>query len=227
MKLYQAQSEWLTLYNQLAETPIPGTFRAAAPFFSIPDPTPYNLASRPVLLVGQATRAGWFADSYENSRSQSISERVEERRCATKNFLTESEFKRYRNSGFWRMWKKLKRKTEAPVIWSNAAKIGALTGNPPWKAVDAQAELAICTLHAEIDEYKPQMLIFVTGYFARHEIVAPFLGLPKEIEKDGHGLIYTRKRNRDKPAILWTGHPGRQSSSTVEQWLDEALRLLK
>ncbi len=226
MKLYQVYAEWLALRDQLVEAPTPETSGLAAPFFSVPAPTPSKPTSRPIMFIGKATNGEWLSESYENCRSRLISDRIEERRNATKAFLTENKYKRYRGSGFWRMWKALKERTGAPVIWSNAAKIGAKNGNPSWEALEPQAELAINTLHAEVSEYRPQMLDFVTGYFARHEVVAPFLGLPIDQEKDSRGIVFTHRRSGDEPAVLWTGHPGRQGTQVIEQWVEEAVGLL-
>lgn len=225
MKLYQAYAEWLALRDQLVEAPTPETSGLAAPFFSVPDPTPSNPTSRPIMFIGKATNRNWFIDSYEDSRSLKIAKRIEERRSVTKTFLTDPQYRQHRISRFWRMWKKLREMTEAPVIWSNAAKIGAGTGNPGCETVERQAELAISTLRAEVNEYKPRMLIFVTGYFARYEIVAPFLGLPLDQEKDSRGTFYTRRRSGDEPAVLWTGHPG-WPGAPIGHWVEEAVELL-
>jgi hypothetical protein len=193
--------------------------RLAGPFLSIEDPTDQDPNAPRILLVGKATDGAWELKSF---LSTNVESQLHERREQTKAFLLSPKSR----PGFWTLWRALKAETGGAVIWSNVTKIGARTGNPDWKIVQAQADLSIEILRAEIETYRPALLFFVTDVFARHEIVSKLLDVPRDTEADSNGIFLARERKDGAPAVLWTAHPGRKPSALRSQWVERALDLL-
>jgi hypothetical protein len=227
MTLGQQEIKWIRLHDRFQTTCPVNCDQLAAPFLSVPDPTDSDPLAPAVLFVGKATRGDWFANSYVDSRSRTAQSRLKERRGVTTDFLKNPAFERYRSSGFWQMWKRVKALTGGAVIWSNVAKIGTKQGNPSWQLVEAEADLAIATLKAEVAHYRPRLIIFVTGEFARFEVVTKLLGVPKETSQDKHGIFLRRRGEPRNPAVLWTGHPERRDGDTIDRWLKEVRGLLR
>ena len=222
--LDEAQTAWIELHDRLRDLP-KNQGRLAAPFVSTPDPTPYDHSRPAVMLVGQATRGEWFAPNYERVRSRPLPERLRERRLATANFLTNPVYAKHRRSAFWRVLGRLKSLAGGQVIWSNVAKIGIRSGNPDWRLVVAQADLATATLQAEIDHYHPKLVVFVSGYLGRHEVLAPLLNIAREQSSDRNGIFHIRYPERNRPALLWTCHP-RSTRANPCAWLEVVTELL-
>jgi hypothetical protein len=80
-----------------------------------------------------------------------------------------------KTSAFWRFRNGLEQ-ISSPVIWTSLAKIGVQKVNPNWHLVREQSELVCQTLAAEIAEFKPALIVLVTGDFGRHEVVWPLFG---------------------------------------------------
>jgi hypothetical protein len=226
MTLNQMQKKWITFHDELCKGFAQNRCKLAAPFLSVADPTPCANSTPAIMLVGQATRGDWFYPKYEPKLLLPISERLLERRRATSAFLTDGAYARNRRSAFWIMWRRMKNLTRGPVIWSNVAKVGTWAGNPPWRVVAAQSNLAIATLNAEIETYNPRLIVFVTGYFGRHEIVSKLLKVSRDLTEAPNGIIYSRVRTRTRPAVLWTGHPRARQRQTLSKWHAKIDRLL-
>ena len=64
--------------------------------------------------------SAWYMDTFDEAKNKPISERIEEREDATRDFL-EYHANRHRSS-FWVLFRSLAR--DASVIWTNTAKIG-------------------------------------------------------------------------------------------------------
>ena len=227
MRFDQQQLEWIRLHDRFHRNCQIDYNSLAAPFVSVHDPRVSDSSAPTILLIGKATARDWFAASYEHWRSRSALDRLAERRSVTIDFITNPNYRRARSSGFWQMWKRLKDVTGGAVIWSNVAKIGTRRGNPNWRLVEAEAELAIATLKAEVEQYKPRLIFFVTGYFARYEVVVPFLAASMNTVQNEHGIFLRRGGGKGNPAVLWTGHPERKHRDTIERWLKEVRRLLR
>lgn len=226
MTLDRLQKEWIRSHDRFRKD-CPVRFSdVAAPFVSVGDPDVSGNSSPTILFVGKATGGDWFSGRYAQKVSMPLSDRLAERRETTSRFLTARRYAHNRATGFWRMLQALKEDTRGTVIWSNVTKIGTRRGNPPPALVEVEADLAIATLRAEVEDYDPQLIIFVTGYFARFEVVAPFLHVRKRTDHDSHWIFHCRRRAPGKPAALWTGHPQGKSRDVVDLWLKEARRLL-
>ena len=165
-QLRSVQSEWISKFDDIRrDWP-----NVACPFLSVPDPEQQRDSPPPILMVGQATSGPWFPERFRIQADLSVSEVVEERRETTRHFLTDSIYDPHKKrSPYWRLFKELKRRTGAPVIWTNVAKIGSTDGNPKWQLVVRQANLAERTLRAEIACYNPALVFLVTGSFVARQ----------------------------------------------------------
>jgi hypothetical protein len=201
----------------------------AAPFLSTSDPNFVGNRRSPILLVGQATKGNWFLPEFEKCRDRGapIHERAEDGRQYSSEFQTDGCYEEHKHSNFWQFHRRLRRSISAPLIWTNLAKIGVQKGNPGWKFVSEQSELAQTTLNAEIAHYKPSLVILVTGRFGRHEVVSNVFDVDRNKEKDSVGIFLSRNAAANSPAILWTEHPGRQRTEITMRWLDSAKSLYK
>jgi hypothetical protein len=112
-------------------------------------------------------------------------------------------------------------------VWTNICKIGVLRGNPTGEILRAQSELAVASLRSEIEMYRPRLVVFVTGDFGEQLVGAVVADCEQKTwqKERGHELFWWRKPIGNMPAILWAYHPGRKPLSTVETWIQQALRL--
>ncbi len=226
----EIELNWLSLFDSFGHPPVRG--RIAAPFLSVP-PADYDPIAVPsILYVGKATAGSWCRRSFLRSPT------VKERHQCTADFL-EGWVKTGRyNSAFWRFARALSERlavathsTIQPLqnlVWTNICKIGVLRGNPTGKILRAQSELAVASLRSEIKMYRPRLVVFVTGDYAE-QLVDGVVGdcEQKTWHKErGHELFWWRKPIGNIPAVLWAYHPERKSLSTLETWLQQALRLV-
>ncbi|MGD0730724.1 MAG: hypothetical protein ABR956_05630 [Terracidiphilus sp.] len=222
-QLLSIQSEWISEFDEIRKE----RGELACPFVSVPDPQHQRGSLRPILMVGQATSGPWFPERFRPLPNLSVFEVVEERRKTTLHFLTDPMYDPHKSrSSYWRLFKELKNRTSAPVIWTNLAKIGTIRGNPKWQLVKRQASLAIKTLRAEIACYNPALVLLVTGIFGRHEITTALVGLDRDTRSNEGGVFCSRSHTSSSPAILWTWHPARPPRGTrTSTWIEEAARL--
>jgi hypothetical protein len=220
VNLTELQVECLHRWEALRRAYGPGVL--AAPFFSVKtDAT--NRAQRPILLVGKATHKDWCLKSFEEALELSIPERLEGCRKTTQKWL---ELQRQSQSRmFWRFWKQIY-DIGPQVIWTNLAKIGTLKGNPPLNCIQDQSDLACRTLNAEVEEYKPQLIVLVSAGFAVREIVYPAFNTRsrnqwQEFKLEDKDDYCQLKGVPGRPTVLWFNHPQLKSAKLKNLWLEK------
>jgi hypothetical protein len=127
-------------------------------------------------------------------------------------------------SAFWRFRSSLQQISKS-VIWTNLAKIGVQSGNPKWRLVRKQRELACQTLAAEIEEYKPALIVLVTGDFGRHEIIWPMFGGHETWLGDTSTSYLWQERSSFHIPAMWTRHPDLKPGSELQLWLRKVREL--
>jgi hypothetical protein len=231
MSLQSFWYEWLELFRELESSQDVETASIAAPFLSVP-PKNYDPVSVPsILYVGKATAGHWDREGFLRSSD------MKERLLCTTRFLTEEVITREYRSAFWDFALRLslaaadRHKDEIEplqnLVWSNVCKIGTVAGNPKGKCYGRQRELAIRTLRAEIYEYRPKLLLFVTGGFGEDIIdEVTTCRTQTQWEKGQTNDFWWRDAVGQMPVILWTGHPERKSLNLLDIWQDQAAALL-
>lgn len=229
-KLKRLWSEWIDLHTVLSSGKRKNIQTPAAPFFSACSRA--KSKSR-ILLVGKATDGFWYGKEYQRSFMKSKEEAIHDRLLRNRNFAEIGGNRR----PFWQVFDRLASVNQeldrGSVIWSNIAKIGSLVGNPSGLLLSAQADLAERTLRAEIEEYDPKVIIFVTGSNdSMDRIIVRTLGVPIElwIRSEKHdrsaktpGVWWTGK----KPIALWTRHPQGARAHEIAYWVKKLQELGK
>jgi hypothetical protein len=210
------QKEWLKKFEKMSE----GVTDLTGPFLSIP-PRNYDPSRVPsVLYIGKAN-AGW--ECYST---------VKQLRQHTARFLKNGIIGGDYQSAFWRFALSLSDTVRggyqtAPLnnlIWTNICKVGVKKGNPSTKIFEMQRALGILTLRAELSEYRPRLVVWVTGDYGA-DVIGETIGDPehalwnRSLEKKG---FWWRNRSEDAPAMLWTYHPQGKTRETVNSWLEKA-----
>jgi hypothetical protein len=223
--LDEIQREWLELFFRLKD--IHGD-RIAAPFLSVP-PAKYDPASAPsVLYVGQATAGEWYRDEFCESPT------VDERRTRTTRFLEECVKTGCYRTAFWRFALNLSARFAEiasgaieplqNIVWTNISKIGVCSGNPRGACLKSQRELSIRTLRFEIKEYRPALIVFVTGNYGK-DVVGEIISDPDETRwmwECKNDWFWWRPSMDELPPVLWTGHPRSKSREEIQRWLEKA-----
>jgi hypothetical protein len=231
MSLKQLQEQWLTKWDEMHSTIAWPHITLAAPFFSV-HPDLGRVRSRPtILMVGKATHRSWYMDTFDGAKNKPISERIEEREDATRDFLEYHANRR--RSLFWVLFRSLA--MDASVIWTNTAKIGVCRPpdesksiNPWGPFLKAQEKLAENTLLAELQEYKPDLVFIVTGNDELNCIVDAVFE-PKDRWKKGSAVgkpFWFLRPSGGLPPVLHTGHPGFKTAIERNAWVDKAKELL-
>jgi hypothetical protein len=231
MSLQDLQGRWLEKWDEMREISRPHV-TLAAPFTSVDVD---RQLPQTIMLVGKATHGNWCMDSFEKARSKSELERVQERKDATINFLKDCA-PTY-PSAFWGFYRDLSKSIRANTIWTNIAKIGVCRPqgekksiNPSGPFLKAQKELAIETLAAEVLEYAPDLVLFVTaGDDPLDGIVTLVCGSEREWEKKSllaGNPVWIRRRSTNHPPVLCTGHPGYKSGAVRKAWIMETSELM-
>jgi hypothetical protein len=161
------EKQWLKKWDEMQSIKHP-TITIAEPFFSV-DITSVPPKNEPkILFVGKATHKAWFPESFLPTRPLPASCRIRERKWACMNFL--ENYPKDQRSAFWQFYRALGEHTGAKVIWTNVAKIGVKRPegedesiNPWGPFLDPQKKLAVRTLLDEIEEYKPALVVLLTG----------------------------------------------------------------
>ena len=219
-KLRQLSAKWLKLYRELyADDRLQP--RLAAPFLSVPPPG-YNRASGfSILLVGRATRGQWCGTTGPQAT-------VATTRDATRSFL-----KLDCSTPFWRFAQDLSVGIagicgDEPcnnlrnLVWTNICKLGEIQRNPRGKVFDRQRELAIETLRAEIETYRPNLIVFVSGEWGDQWVEEVVGETKKEPWRDAT-TYWWREAGGKRPAMLWTkNHPQGRSRQVIKGWLRKA-----
>jgi hypothetical protein len=219
MSLREIQFKWIDKFDEMRRTNIGD--RLAAPFLSVPGERDGSISFGPILLVGKATAGCWKLNEFLLNSSGPVDKRVAERLEATREHL--NSMKVHQPSAFWRFWKALGA-ISSPVIWTNQAKIGVTLGNPRGPCFTAQADLACETLQAEIDEYRPSLVV-IAGELATNEIILRVLGKRPLWNEPTEELCWI-DRNASRPTALWINHPERKPKRKVSCWLEKAQELI-
>ena len=174
-------------------------------------------AGSPILLVGKAPVGPWTRGNGDVQDTYDVTERL----SMTRSFLADQFGPKPSNNGsFWNFARDLRRVTHSgetnrstPIVWSNVAKITIdvkrpANPNPKGKYFDAQYELAIESLKAEVGAFRPKLIVFATADYGWSVIGEAILngvdGAPKHFPPDEE---WHRHRDRTSPAILWIRHP--------------------
>ena len=215
------------MHDELCASYDPEGRYLAGPFLSTPDPDQVEDTHFSIMLVGQATKGNWFLPQFEECRERklSIEDRVMQCREHTLDFQADGHYRKFKNSDFWRFMRDLKEALDTQVIWTNLAKIGLQYGNPRGQVLSDQSDLAIATLRAEVREYRPQLVVLVSGGFAVKEIVYPTFDTRTRNEwqefqleaKDDYCLLESTKIH---PTILWFNHPRGKSGHAKNRWIE-------
>ena len=216
MSLLELQSRWIEKFYEIRSR-FSDTPALAAPFLSVNDPQDEPAGLGSILLVGKATAGNWGLDHFLSMEGQSFEQRADERRAATLGHL--SNRRDHSTSAFWRFWKTL-HEIGSPVVWTNLVKIGVQRGNPDRKYIEAQSSLACATLKAEIDEYKPSLVVIAADY-AKEQITYPVFGERAKWTERDDGVCWI-DRTPSSPAILWTDHPQIKGKEILGSWLERA-----
>lgn len=215
--------EWIELHAVLERE----ISDLAAPFFSACSRTKCN---KRILLVGKATDRDWRADSYRDCLDRPIDEVIQERLRQNLDLVQS----RGNGKAFWNFFCRLADINSEfgldSIIWSNVAKIGRMRGNPRGKLLSRQVDLAIRTLRAEIREYHPALIFFVTGS-------DPVLSciIHRTLGTLDCNWIKSDERSADvpdvwwrsgEPAALWTRHPQGAHNKEKDYWVKRARKLI-
>ena len=238
MPLADLQEKWIGLFHQMRQKFGAG-IPLAAPFLSVALEGHDPASHQTILYIGKATR-GWGPEPLRDNST------VAECRQFTVGFFENSIILNTYHSAFWRFARRLKSLTgeEAKrpwrnLVWSNIAKLGAQYGNPNRRCLNYQAELAKQTLVVEINEYRPSLVVFVSGDFGQ-TIVNDALKSdelralePNEQNQQGAnvweerpGNVWLRKRYGNSPAFLRLAHPQGKPRERIDQWVEYAQALL-
>ncbi len=203
--------EWFDLYNLLSAKK--EYANQLAGLFVGHVPTGFADQPKKILYVGKATR-GQFrrpADTSDDPTNFDWTLQLHQKYAA-------ELFADLRCGGFWPFADKISKEMDSDsrsnLAWTNLCKMGMTTKNPSDKLIDFQKSLAIQTLRAEIDLYRPDLVVFVTNNFAKQILFEAVnaedieswskseMETPREVED-----IWWRRGRSDCPAILWMRHP--------------------
>jgi hypothetical protein len=203
--------EWIDLHSVL-DKGIPGSI--AAPFFSAA--CSQDCPNR-ILVVGKATDKDWWLGEYKKL-CKSPDQAVRSRLGHNREFVRRGG----NRSAFWRLFDRLAELSPEPdscsLIWSNIAKIGALKGNPKGVLLSAQKYLAERTLRAEIEEYRPALVVFATGSYAG-DVIERVCGGSDWKQSSTDNELWWRQ---GVPAMLGTRHPQGVTMDKIDFWIKKA-----
>jgi hypothetical protein len=229
-RLKRLWSEWIDLHNVLSSGKRKNIQTPAAPFFSASSKV--KCKSR-ILLVGKATDRDWYGKEYQLSIRRSKEDAIHDR-LHRNRYIVQTGGNR---KSFWQFFDRLASVNQEigrdSVVWSNIAKIGSLIGNPSGLLLSIQADLAERTLRAEIEEYDPKVIIFVTGTNeCMDRIIMRTLGVPRDLwirseKEDRSGKIPDVWWTGSRPLALWTRHPQGAKAQEIEYWVKKLRELGK
>jgi hypothetical protein len=202
-KLEELDLEWIKLFNGLqTDSKIHGP--VTAPFVSV-KPFGYDPSVNPcILYVGKAE--GGYGTEDRDKFLQCPT--IDQLSNATTDFLEKVKAGKC-HTPFWNFARRLSNSNLQNLVWTNVCKLSVIgnNGNPTGRLFEVQKDLAIKTLKAEIETYRPHLVIFITGRFAE--------SLIRKVVGDDHDTSWTkknedlwwRKKTEELPAMMWTRHP--------------------
>lgn len=115
------------------------------------------------------------------------------------------------------------------LIWTNLLKIGCTLDNPAAALREQQADLAFETLLAEVNEYKPSLVVITTDYYCNGlmcRTLREMIGCAPSPTDQKRGW-WAHEAGEKGPAVLWTKHPAGKPGKVWKEWLWQARRLLE
>jgi hypothetical protein len=117
------------------------------------------------------------------------------------------------------------------LVWSNICKIGVCGKKPPNATIYGfQRDLAVQTLQAEIEFFKPKLVYWATH---KYHLDAIRETVGDEIDDDitwandpSDDRIYTRGPKDGLPAMIRGPHPERKSNKELASWIELACSLI-
>ena len=236
--LKELEGVWLELFADMKRSPDRYGIDAkqlAAPFLSCSSLAYTSGTQGTVMLVGKATLGMNTLGSNPVQETYSIDAIKSRREAVIEEVILKGE-----HSPFMRFAESLSNviltetgknfETFENLIWTNIAKIGVILENPSGKYFSAQMELAVETLAAEIDYYKPSLVVTSTAWFGygplRRAIPEMWDDHPNHSDrKDEKQDWWVYPAKGERPAFLWTKHPQAKATATLDIWLEEAQRL--
>jgi|GEM_PF-4536447 len=176
-------------------------------------PADFAVQQTKILYVGKATR-GQF---------KSVTDSSDDRTDFDQTFQLHQNYAADLFAGlscgaFWPFADKISKQmgsdSRSNLAWTNLCKIGMTTKNPSAKLIAEQKVLATLTLRAEIESYRPTLVVLVTNNFARDILLeavdgqdlASWTKSEMEASKRVDG-IWWRPASPSFPALLWMRHP--------------------
>lgn len=236
MTLASLEQEWISLFSKLRAGAFPRIRGAglAAPFLSTPCAEYEPGGQDTIMLVGKATFNVNTVGMREIGNDYTVDDAKERTRSALDAVGEHGEHSAF--TSFMLDLSKAaanafgKQKPQfSNMIWSNLAKIGQIGRNPSGPLIDAQDHLAVATLVAEVETYRPRLVIFATGFYGYgrvNRVIEKLTGLPPGVKYSLTGDWRYCKPGYP-PAILWTGHPERKSDVWWANEIGTALDLLR
>ena len=236
MTLVSLEEEWTSLFRDLRTKNYPHIRpgELAAPFLSIPYAGYEPDGQDTMMLVGKATfnkntsSMKDVEDSYTIDRIKERTRRALDGVGEPGEYSAFTSFMLFLSNAAAREFKK-----EAPrfrnLIWTNLAKIGQIGQNPSGALLRVQDQLAVDTLVAEIETYRPKLVIFATGYYCYgriNRVIEKLTALSPDINFASTGEWHYCK-DRHPPAILWTGHPQGKPDAWWSNKAETVLNLLR
>lgn len=210
--------EWINLHTVL-DKGMPDSI--AAPFFSAASS---QKCPNQILVVGKATDKDWWLGDYRKLR-KSPDEAIRNRLRRNRQIVRAGGNRK----AFWKLFERLAELFPQPdscnLVWSNIAKIGCLKGNPEGILLSVQKDLAERTLRAEIEEYRPLLIIFATGSYATDVItrVVGSDGWDQSKKSDPDDELWWRK---GPPVMLGIRHPQGVTKDRIDFWMKKVGILL-
>jgi hypothetical protein len=230
-ELKTLQERWIELFWTMTRDRTLNQALLAAPFLSVALEDYKRNRDLTILYVGKATGRSWYRAEFEADPC------VAERQTRTREFIWDVADRQYR-SAFWHFARRLSDITNTQkepfsnLIWSNLAKIGVTNGNPTGRYLQMQTDLAIETLIAEIECYRPALIVFASSDYAKEAILKPVLRNFGADQNDRLWIIEPqdtrwRPSNNQLPAVMCIRHPQGQLGAILNFWEDRARQLLQ
>ena len=199
----------LKLFNDLQADSKIGE-HVTAPFVSV-TPSGYDPSVNPCILYVGKAEGGYGAEDRDKFLQCPT---IDQLRKATIKFLEKVNAGKCNTqfSQFWHLAKLLSNNKLQNLVWTNICKLSVIgkNGNPTGTLFEVQKDLAIRTLKAEIETYRPRLVIFVTSDYAE-SLIRKLVGDCKDISwTKENDKLWWRKRTKDFPGMLWTLHPERK-----------------
>jgi hypothetical protein len=173
---------------------------------------PVSQSEPDLFFIGQATAGMFYEDDLDYAAAT--------RECTS--MLTDLSSNPQR-SAFWHSVRRIRKQVSlialpigdtAAIGWSNLCKIGAAEGNPNPSMIAAQSRLCVESLKQELRTAQAKVTIFLTGDFARDEILYPAVGNEDWRNNVSEEDKIAVKYNSEFGLLLWGYHPNSKHGRT-------------